>query len=876
MKATDPSIPKRHGIIKLLPHFVFIFCLVACPSFGQGKQKKQLTAADYHLWSRLLAERISDGGQWVSYRYLYASHQDTLFVKSTVHEARYAFPRGKEGLFNGENDFACIGANDSLWVRNLKSGSLTQYPNIADFSFSGNGKYLLLLEKTGEQKKLVVLDRSGKILQEIRNVTNWRLEPERNGVMFSTAEPANCGVGLLLLDRNITRQPVATGLQNPVLKMRWKATTLAFIESGDEAIAYAYGLRDRKLRKYNPATKEGFPASVKISDYPYGAMIISDDGSKVFFDLKEKNVVVPSDADTVQVWGGNDKLLYPYRKIMGDYANYDKLAVWDIYRDSMLQVADKEFPVAILSGDYTHAIVYDPIAYEPQTRAEGPIDVYLMDLATGKRKLVIKKYTGDRASLRFSEQGRYFTYPRDGHWWVYDIGKSVHTNVTLKPNVPFLQNEENLPDEPRAYKRPEWTADGHFILLYDAFDVWAVSPDGKVCNRLTHGREISRTYRIAKIAAHTIYTPDVSEAGKNNYNLIGGLTLAATDRRTGESGLYTWTLKGKEKKLVWDSKLTSQYRKAKNTDTYILTEERYDLSPRLVAVDSQKRIAHKVQETNTQQQSYYWGKSELIQYAAMGKALNGALYFPANYQPGTKYPMVVEIYERFSPLVNEYVNPSVFNDGGFNISNFTTKGYFVLRPDFSYRIGEPGNSAAQCVLAAVDAVIAKGFVDNAKVGLIGHSFGGFETDFIITKTDRFAAAVSGSAITDLVSAYLYTGLLHGPDYYRTEHDQTRLGKSLFEDTALYLENSPVLHAAKVQTPLLHWTGAEDYLVDYRQSHEFYFALRRLQKKQTMLVYPGEGHSIWDSGRQADLTRRIEAWFGFYLKDDPDCKWMEAK
>jgi dipeptidyl aminopeptidase/acylaminoacyl peptidase len=180
------------------------------------------------------------------------------------------------------------------------------------------------------------------------------------------------------------------------------------------------------------------------------------------------------------------------------------------------------------------------------------------------------------------------------------------------------------------------------------------------------------------------------------------------------------------------------------------------------------------------------------------------------------------------------------------------------------------------VLAAVDTVIDKGLVDPQRLGLIGHSFGGYETNLIVTRTDRFSAAAAGDGWADLVSAYLYVGAtMQRPDFYRGEFDQWRIGKSLFEDTEGYLRNSPVLHAAKVTTPLLSWTGAEDWHVNYLQSFEFHLALRRLQKKAIMLVYPEEGHSLLQRTHQKDLTRRIEAWFGFYLKNDSDCAWMAA-
>ena len=179
---------------------------------------------------------------------------------------------------------------------------------------------------------------------------------------------------------------------------------------------------------------------------------------------------------------------------------------------------------------------------------------------------------------------------------------------------------------------------------------------------------------------------------------------------------------------------------------------------------------------------------------------------------------------------------------------------------------QTGESAKKCVLAAVDAVLLKYNVDPNRIGLTGHSFGGFETDYIIAKTDRFAAAVSGAAVTNLVSGYLYYNTNSAsPNFWRFENHQQRMGKSLFEDLSSYLRNSPVLQAEGVNTPLLAWTGEEDKQVYYFQSIEYYLALRRLNKEHTLLIYPGESHTIIDKKNQADLTKRIEAWFAKYLK-----------
>jgi dipeptidyl aminopeptidase/acylaminoacyl peptidase len=259
-----------------------------------------------------------------------------------------------------------------------------------------------------------------------------------------------------------------------------------------------------------------------------------------------------------------------------------------------------------------------------------------------------------------------------------------------------------------------------------------------------------------------------------------------------------------------------------------------------------------------------------------GVKTKGILFYPADYKSEKKYPMIVHIYERQFSYLNDYENPSSLSPDGFNVNHITTKGYFVLYPDIEYVFGNLAQSVTQSVLSAVDKVVAMGVVDPAKIGLLGHSFGGYETDLIITQTDRFAAAVSGAAWTDLVSSYLYvSGTFKKPDFYRAETNQLRIGKSLYEDMQSYLKNSPVLLAQNVKTPLLGWAGENDRHIHSLQSMEFYMALRRINKEHTLLIYPDEGHELSQRQNQKDLSSRIMEWFDYYLKNGNRQDWMNA-
>jgi dipeptidyl aminopeptidase/acylaminoacyl peptidase len=256
--------------------------------------------------------------------------------------------------------------------------------------------------------------------------------------------------------------------------------------------------------------------------------------------------------------------------------------------------------------------------------------------------------------------------------------------------------------------------------------------------------------------------------------------------------------------------------------------------------------------------------------------LQAVLVYPADYDATKKYPMVVFIYEVLSSLRHQYVNPTLYNGIGFNVSTLSLDGYFVLLPDISYEKGDSGVSAADCVVAATKKVLALGIVNPKQIGLTGQSFGGYETNFILTQTNLFAAAVSGSAVSDTVQHYFTINKDYNTiDGWRYENQQYRMGCSFFDCTESYLRNSALLHADAITTPLLTWAGKLDENVNSRQAEGLYAALRRLEKEHVMLVYNTEGHIFSSPENQSDLTLKINDWFGHYLKGAPKANWMQT-
>ena len=234
--------------------------------------------------------------------------------------------------------------------------------------------------------------------------------------------------------------------------------------------------------------------------------------------------------------------------------------------------------------------------------------------------------------------------------------------------------------------------------------------------------------------------------------------------------------------------------------------------------------------------------------------------------------MVVYLYERLSDGLHQYSAPS--ERDYYNAAAFTQQGYFVLRPDIKFQPREPGLSVVACVTAAVNKVVETGMVDARKIGVVGHSWGGFDASYLATHSDLFAAAVAGAPITDLVSNY---GNHHwSSGIAETDHIETgqqRMEVPLWEDLQAYIRNSAIYNAQNMKTPLLLECGDSDGTVDWRQSVELYNIARRAKKDVVMLVYGGEDHGLRKKSNQIDYHRRIQQWFAHYLKDEPAAPWI---
>lgn len=869
------SRPRLKPILVLVFISLFILQLVTCPLWGQVMQKKQLTESDYAKWGELYFDKISPNGQWISYRMLYHSGLDTLFVRNTSTLKTYNFPKGSFPSFLG-NEHLSYGDVKSRHILNLVTGTTNSYPKNTRIVYSSQcNKIIIHLKQDQNLQLLNVLDNSVKTID---NVTDFTMSPTGKNMALAVCINKKYAVGLMDLKGTTATQWIIKDTPNPPRNFAWDkhGRAIAFNSSSDtdpnEVCLYFYTLATKKLLSLNSKEKNTFPGD-KVFDkdltYP---LDISDDLQRVFFGLRPKTVFTKKNKDSVEVWQTDDKWIYPMEQRSGLFEQKPVLAAWTLSTDSIIQITSPKFPKVMLTGDKACAIISNPKQYEPQFEDVGPRDFYIMDLKTGKSEILVRKQSEYYGDLLPSPSGKYIAYFKDNSWWVYDIKAKKHTNIIKNIAASFSFNSL-VPDRYLAYGNTGWSMNDKEILLYDQFDIWAIKPDGSVFKRLTQGKEKQVNFKINTKGNFDLLSKNYDAYKSQNIDLNIDLILRAEGENE-NTGFYSWNAASGAKQIVYTDRFIDNIQVVKGTDRYIYQEQNQAISPRLVVKgkESEEKI---IFQSNPQQQEYHWGISKLLDFHNSKKnVFKGILYYPSNYNPDKKYPMIVRIYEKQSSRFNRYVNPSLFVNAGYNPTVLASKGYFVLCPDIEQETGKVGEVAVDCTVSAVKQIIDSGLVDPKKIGLIGHSFGGYEANFIITQTDLFATAVAGASISDLNSFYLSVGWdLNISDMTRFINGQWRMGKTPFEDPELYIKNSPITHVANIKTPLLIWAGKADWHVNWNQSIEYYMALRRLEKKGTMLLYPNEKHTITQPKNQKDLSKRVCQWFDYYLKNDSSIPWI---
>ncbi len=879
-------------------------------AFGQ---KKILDHPDFDIWNSIQNPRISRNGQMIMYSLEKGEENNHLKIRDIDGNLFFEHERGYNGQFTFESDFAVFTIKawtdevrelkraktksadmpkDTLAIVNLKSRVVTKIPMVRSYSmpqmWGGYLAYQLDANATASEKgkkpsgkngyHTIIRNLSSGEQDSIHYVKKYAFAKEGKVLTYALSNLVETpGVYIDELDASGPKQIYsAPKAEYPQMSISASGDHVSFVADTDTTkvlvrpntlYSWSNGMDVAEMLVDPSSAPDGYRVS------PDRRITYSEDESQLFFGLATPPVLqdtslIDEEIVNVEVWTYDEPRLYTVQELQ---VNADKrksfMATIHLDQDNkMVQLGSIDLPNVTLGneGNSKLALANTSASYDLQSQWEGGRyrDYSIVDTETGEVKAAFKKVRGN---VSLSPEGKYaFGYSSaDSTWFTYNINTGKHQDLT-KGEV-FYNELNDSPNFPSAYGSAGWSEGDESVYIYDRYDIWKFNPETGAGERITRGRENEIAYRYVRLDNEARFIDE-----DERWILI---TFNGVNKH---SGYYEFNPKnGKGKQLVEGPYRYGRPVKAQDSDEVMFTKESFVDFPNIHASDLSFKDITQISDANPQQSEYNWGTAELVNWTSLdGKELTGMLIKPEDFDPNKKYPMIVNFYEKSSDGVFGH-RPPTAGRSTISYSWYASRGYVIFNPDVYYRIGYPGESALNSVVPGVTSLIEKGFIDKDNIGVQGHSWGGYQIAYLVTKTDIFKAAESGAPVPNMISAYggirWWTGLSRQFQY---EHTQSRIGGTPWEYPARYVENSPIFNIDKINTPLLIMHNDEDGHVPWYQGIEFFVSLRRLGKPSWFLNYNGEPH--WPLKRQnrKDFNVRMQQFFDHYLKGAPKPVWME--
>ncbi len=926
LKRTTPAV---------LALFLAALSFSASPAGAQmGTDKRPLTHDDYDSWKRIQGAQISPDGAWVAYVAAPQEGDGELIVRNVAGGTEYRHDRGTGARFSAdtrhvvflveppEADVEAARDDDTkpadmpknaLGIMDLAGGGVVEVERVKGFELpedaggwvaylhegptsdeqtaadEGAGEAEEAEEEEGEEEDkdkdfgttLTVRSLADGSEWNAASVLSYMFADDGGALVYTVSsedEPESDGVYAYAPASGSLTTVLAGEGNYERMAFDEQQARVAFVTDRDDYVAdeptfnlYGWSVGAPAAEVWvSHGTTQGFPAGMAVSSK--SGISFTDDGSVVMFGIKEIPEPQPEEDEddeekaVFDLWSWDDPYPQPQQMQIRERVENE---TWEslYYLDSgrFVKLADEDVPDVRLAADGSVAFAQTNVPYTKKVSYYGNFnDVYVIDPTSGSRTLVAEEIFG---GANMSPGGGYVTWfgMDDYDWYVYDVAEGVTRNLTETLDVQFDREDWDTPQAARPYGIAGWLADDAGVLIYDRYDIWLLRPDGSEARMITdgYGRAYDLAFRYLRLDPdEDAIDPDIE------------LLLATTNQETMATGFYRDSVNGTEypREVLMADRAIGRPTKAKDAEAVMYTQSAFNEYPDLWVAGMDfagKRVSH----LGAQADSFLWGEAELRDFRnADGMPLKGILIKPENFDPDRQYPLMVYIYETLHQGLHNFRHPSPGTS--INAAYYTSNDYVIWMPDIEYGTGYPGKDALKCVLPGINMLVEEGFVDPDRIGIQGHSWGGYQISYMVTQTNIFAAAEAGAPVSNMTSAYggirWASGMVRQFQYEQT---QSRLGASLWEVPLRYVENSPIFWADKIETPLLILHNDEDGAVPWYQGIEFIMALRRLEKPAWMFNYNGEAHGLRQRVNQKDYTVRMQEFFDHYLKDETPPLWM---
>lgn len=883
------------------------------------KAQGGLSFEDVMKFEDINSPRISSEGNWIAYGVWPDRGDGKTVIKHTSNGMEYEITLGSNPVISFDENWVVVYKNvplaDQLKAKknkpkrglvllSLKDGFVQEFDSVSNYQLSNNGEWLAIKnyqaksiedlkhknKKLGTEVMLWDLTKNESI--DIDFVSEMSFDSLSSYFSYSVIDTSGTGNGLYVQSLNSREKKVVDVSENGFYSnLTWdpKRPRMAFTKTNLDS---SYKEDDASLHLWE-AKKGNLQTLVQPEDTQEGWMLRSKnnlmfthDGKRLFFGLMAQEMVdldnkpkedgdkeidiydIESIVDDrgMDLWHGDDSRIKTHEKVtFNARKGRTYTSVYHLDKKKWVQLANHEMPFIRITHHKNKVMGNTDEPYLRDITHEGFFqDWYVVDLEKGTRIKVNERTSNGASNL--SPDSKSVVYYHAKNWHIYDVKSGSTKNLTLELGVPFYNEDHDYPSQVPGYGMVGWVDGGKSILVNDKYDVWQIPISKGEAFRVTNGegREAKRIFRVRNL-------DDDNNFGKNEE-----LLLTSYHDLKKNFGFYSAQIgKSGVQQLLEEDKKFTFVAKADNSDKILYKREAYDEFPNLWVANTWKfNETEQVSELHMDlKEKWNWGKAELIDWLSLdGTKIQGIVIKPDNYDPNKRYPIMTYYYRFFTNRLHDFNEPKTNHRPVF--AQYVSDDYIVFLPDIRFEIGRPGFSATKSLVPGIQKLIELGIADEEKLGLHGHSWSGYQTAFIVTQTDIFAAAVTGAPVSNMTSAYSGIRWASGlARQFQYEQTQSRIGESLIEAPEKYIENSPVFFADKITTPMLIQHGDEDGAVPWYQSIELYLAMRRYNKEVVFLQYHDEPHHLQKFPNKLDYAIRMKEYFDYYLKGVGQPEWI---
>ena len=505
-----------------------------------------------------------------------------------------------------------------------------------------------------------------------------------------------------------------------------------------------------------------------------------------------------------------------------------------------------------LSPDDTTAAVLNLIIEEKLTSQEHLFELLLVPLDGKPVQSLGKNIHENTLFVSWSPDGQKLIYADRNGLYLVSIQDGKQKNIT-----------ENIEEKLRFFARPLWSPSGDSFFCGIDGNIWEFAADGSSARKLTEELKKHIMGIVAKLNTDVVWQSSDAQS----------ICVQTHDPETKKDGFYLINTAEARATCLFEEPISitrhiaDEYDlKVVSNDTQIFYRAQDATHPEEVWMfDTDSGERQQMSELNPHLRDLKFGDTRFVETQTKeGERLRGILMLPANYEESKQYPLVTWVNP--GSQLSRHIHTFGFDAFIMNLQLLAARGFAVLGVDVPSRSSKPLKELPGYVLPAVDKVIEMGIADADRLGITGYGSGGYFIAGLITQTNRFKAAVCGGGFYNLIQVYgdlSKRGESRGIDWVE---ERLQIGGSLWEKRKQYIDNSPLFHLDKVETPVLIYCGEGYNGYDYTQSGELFSGLRRLKKEATFTWYRGEGHVVtsWHPEHRADCWERIINWFEKHL------------